>query len=123
MSRFVDRNASDEIVLANGDRVTVRQKLTAPEQTELSRQLFPMRLDQRTNQVHIEPEDYRIQKLRLVKAYLVDWSFADDAGTPVPFAAARIDELDQDTIDEIAEGIDRLIAERAAVREKKDEMS
>ena len=119
MSRFVDIEASDEITLANGDKVTVRQRLTAPEDAELVRRLMRMRIDAKTGAVQAEEGDWHLQRVHICEAYLLGWDFRDDEGKVMGFERALIRQLDQDTVVEIATAIDALQAARREAAEKK----
>ena len=118
MSRFVNRQATDKIDLANGDKVEVRQRLTASEEAELTRCLMRLRFDSKSGQVDIQEGDWHLQRIAIVKAYLVGWTFTDDEGNPVAFEPAIIDDLDGATVTEIAQGIDKLQAEHTAANAK-----
>ena len=118
MSRFVNRQATDKITLANGDKVEVRQRLIAAEESELTRCLMRLRFDSKSGQVDIQEGDWHLQRIAIVKAYLVGWTFTDDEGNPVTFEPGIIDDLDGATITEIAQSIDKLQADRTAVNAK-----
>lgn len=119
MSRFVNRQATDEITLSNGDRVQVRQRLAAAEDAELTRCLMRLKVDASTGKVDVQEGDWHLQRLVVIKAYVVGWDFKDDEGKPVPFDPTLIDDLDGDTIDEIARAIDAQQKARKEASEKK----
>ena len=121
MSRFVDKTATDEIKLKAGDSVQVRQRLTAPEKAALRKRLFRLEADMRTGDIRVADIEFHRQQLELVRSYLAGWSFKanDDDDEPVPYSPERVDDLDDETIIEIADGINRLQSERDSEREKK----
>lgn len=112
MSRFVDVTASDEIVLANGDRCTVRQKLTAEEDAALTRNLMRLKFDTSKGEAQVEEGDWHLQRVRIAEAYLLGWDFKDNSKKVVPFTPENIRRLDSDTINEIATAIDALQGKR-----------
>lgn len=106
MSRFVDDSATDEVTLSNGDKVWIRQRLTAPEQAALTRSLVTVQVDTATMQAREIAADWTSAYLGIVRAYLVNWNFRDDSGNAVPFSRPMIEKLDEDTVNEIARAID-----------------
>lgn len=119
MSRRVNREAIDEIVMANGDRVWVRQKLTAVEQAELTKQIVNLRYDGESNETVLKEGDWHLSKVNICRAYILRWDFKEDDGTEIPCTPEVIGELDQETVNEISAVIDRLQAEHREMREKK----
>ena len=119
MSRFVNRTAIDEIVLANGDRVTVRQRLTAAESADLTRNMMHLRFDSNTKQVELAEGNWHRQRIEIARAYIVSWSFTDEAGVSVPYLPALIEDLDEATITEITAAIDALQTQHREESEKK----
>ncbi|MFH1602532.1 MAG: hypothetical protein ABIH03_01330 [Pseudomonadota bacterium] len=117
MSRFVNREASDLITLGNGDTVQVRQALSAREDALLRRNLF--RWEFADGNVRIADSEWYLQHIEVCKAYVLDWSFADDQGRKLDYRPELIDDLDADTVQEIAAGIDGLQAQRRVERTKK----
>lgn len=115
----MNRQATDELILAGGDKVKVRQRLTAAEEAELTRGLMRLRVDGATGTVDVQEGDWHLQRLAVVKAYILGWNFTDEDGTPVPFNLEKVDDLDGDTIEEIARLIDVAQKERRELREKK----
>ena len=107
-SRFARPDTTD-LPISNGDRLTVKRRLTHADSRRLrGMQAIP---------TMAEPG--------VVMAYLVDWTLRDDAGKPVPIDGAShdalahaIDALDEDAFDEIYAVIaahrDAMQAERAA---------
>lgn len=119
MSRFVDKTRRVVLTLENGDIVTVRERLTTAELTALKDRLFALKFDLKEGTITPRLEDvkWQTQQIELVRAYVVDWSFKDDAGEVVPCTPEAIDLLDQDTVVEIAVQIDALRKARAEQRE------
>lgn len=119
MSRFVDRAATDEVTLANGDRVWVRQRLTGEDQALLSRELVKMSLDAASGEVAVEEFTWYNQQVAVCRAYLVRWDFRDDEEQAVPFSPEAVNRLDDYTVAEIAQAVDRLQKTRREAFQKK----
>ncbi len=125
MSRFVDRAATDVITLANGDKVWVRQKLTAREQAALDGKLirFEMDMSESDEKAVMRPRmvsgDWHEQKIEVCRAYIIDWDFKDDAGNVMTYSPEAFESLDDETIQEIAVAIDNLRAAHREAAEKK----
>ncbi len=117
MSRFVNREATDIITLANGDTVRVRQRLTGKEQAQMQGRLFHMEFDSEEKTTKLSGE-WAAQQLEVCRSYVLGWDFKDDQGNEVPFKIEQLDEVDQDTIEEIAKGIDGLQTARKEATEK-----
>ena len=120
MSRFVDQSDTVDIVLANGDHVTIRAKLTAVEDARLNSNLIKMQFNSVTKQPEIIEGNWFLRKVDIAKAYLTAWDFKDNSGQVAPYRSALIETLDQATVDEIASAIDSYLVERAVVQEKKE---
>ncbi len=119
MSRFVNRQATDEIVLTNGDTLQVRQRLTAAEDAELTRNLVQLKFDAKTGEAEVVTGDWHLMRQATVRAYVVTWDFKDDEGNLVAYATKLVDTLDSETVDEIAKAIDGLQTKRKDLHEKK----
>ncbi len=119
MSRFVDKTATDEIILKNGDRVQVRRGLTAAELGALYEAAAQMEYDTVTQQAKMTGVRWGSGRSRTLKAYIVDWNFQDDDGKPVPYKPELVDELDEATVDELNEALGKLMEARDAERTKK----
>lgn len=118
MSRFVDRTATVEITLANGDTVQVRQKLTGVEQATLGRTLVKLKFDAEAGQMSMEEGDWHLQRIGIVKAFVTGWDFKDETGAPVPYTAEAVDNLDAETVAELSKAIDDLQRHQAEVETK-----
>lgn len=119
MSRFVNRTATDIIEMDNKDKVWVRQKLTALEQSELDKNLIRMELKADTQTPEMKMGDWHRQRIEICRAFVVNWDFKDDNGEIVVFNAELMEELDSETINEIATKIDLLQRARLEDSEKK----
>lgn len=129
MSRFVNMTAVDVVTLSNGDQVKVRQALSAEESAMLNKNLVHMEYQvdnddkgQRTGEMIFKGGEWYLQKIAICRAYLVDWDFKDDGGEPVSYDPALVSQLTEETVNEIAEGIDSLQnarREQFAKKEKK----
>lgn len=119
MSKVVNRTAVDEIILADGDRVTVRQQLAAAEEAILANSAIRCVVDSASGVVRMSDIDPFRARIEICKAYVVGWNFRDDDGAPIPYTPAIVDELDGAVVVEIAENIDRLQRARREVQEKK----
>ncbi len=99
-SRFV----TPEVVrlpLSDHEWVDIKKRLNTGEQraifARMARDITP------GDKIALKPEE--VGKAKIAE-YLLGWSFVDDDGRPVPFAAAQIDNLDPETYREIREAID-----------------
>ena len=117
MSRFI----KPEIVrlpLSHGDWITVKKYLTAGEQRRAETRLLKAAPAGGLPQVNWE-----LVQLSPVVEYLIDWSFVDDAGHPVPIrdmpADVVIDILNSLDSDSFTEIVDALNAHVKAVAEEK----
>jgi len=119
----VNQAATDEIVLSNGDSVQVRQRLTAREEAELSRNLIQLKYDVKTGEANVEVGEWYLQQLVIVKAYLLGWDFRDDEGELQAYRPELVLQLDGDTVSEIAKAIDACQAKRKELLEKKESMT
>ena len=118
MSRFLKPEVV-RIDLTGGDWITIKKQLTAGEQ----RRVFA----RTTKQIRVgEPIQIDLEKAGLcnLAEYLIDWSFTDQAGQPVPirdmpaeYVEATLNSLDPDSFNEITRAIDD--HEKALAEEKK----
>ena len=108
MNRFVNVEATDEITLANGDKVMVRQRLTAEEDASLVRNLMRLSFDVSSGEAKVTEGDWHLQRLRICQTYVKGWNFTDNDGKEVLCGYGTIAKLDSDTVNEIAEAIDAL---------------
>jgi pectin methylesterase-like acyl-CoA thioesterase len=117
MSRFL----KPEVVrlnLSHGDWITVKRELTAGEQRRVfARTAKPVNAGEK---VEIDLEKAGLCKM---VAYLIDWSFTDDAGKPVAirdmpaeYVMDMLNNLDGESFTEITAAID---AHEKAVEEEK----
>lgn len=85
----------------DADFIDIKRELNAGEQrklfTDLVKQMHP------GEKVELKPELVGMTK---VVAYLLDWSFLDNEGRPVPVSEAAINNLDTETFQEITKAID-----------------
>lgn len=119
MSRFVDRAKTDVITMSNGDKVEVRQRLSAAERAELNRNIVHMEYSIKSGEMRVTEGEWYRQKIEVLRAFIVDWDFKDDAGQTIPYKAALVEDLDEETVDEIADAIDKFQANRRDMAEKK----
>ena len=123
MGRFVNMTATDSITLRNGDQVQVRQMLSAEEAANLKKNLIRFEYkatEDGSSQVIATGGEWYRQRIEICQAYLVDWDFTDDAGQKVTYNPDLVASLTEDTVDEIAEGIDGLQAARREQFTKKE---
>lgn len=118
MSRFVDRAATVEITLRNGDKVQVREKLTGVEQAALTRNLVKLKFDAADSKMTMEEGDWHLQRIDIIKAHVVSWDFTDDAGQSVPYTPEAVDTLDTETVAELGEAIANMQRKQAEAIEK-----
>jgi len=117
VSRFVNKEATDIITLSNGDKVLVRQKLTAPEQAALEGRLFSLEYKSGSEQAELH-SNWHMQKIDICRAYIVSWDFKDDDGNDVAYSPETLDTVDSGTVADIAEAIDKLVTARKEANEK-----
>lgn len=86
MSRFV-KPETVTLTLENGDRLIVKKELTCGEQRAANARIYVMGDDGRRR---VDP---LLIGLGTVIAYLVDWTFTDDAGQIVPIRGLSFDDL------------------------------
>ena len=86
MSRFV-RPQTRTLTLANGDQLTVRERLTAGEQRAHFARLYTPGPDGR---YQVNP---LMAGMAVIVAYLLDWNFKDDQDQAVPIRDLAPDEL------------------------------
>ena len=118
MSRFLKPDIV-RINLSRGDWITIKKELTAGEQ----RRVFA----RTTKHVRAgEPIEIDLEKAGVsnLAEYLIDWSFTDQAGHPVPirdmpgdYIIATLNSLDAESFNEITKAIDD--HEKALAEEKK----
>ena len=86
--------------LAGGDWIEVKARLTAGEYHDrLAREY-------RTNPDNGKTEvDTRGSTVSIILAYVVDWSYVDDKGAPVPFTEDALRAVDVDTWREIRDAV------------------
>lgn len=99
--------------LSEGRWIDVKKRLTAGETRKMLTRLIKGWNDDGVRQ--IDPEFVGLTKLL---AYVLGWSFTDDAGKPVAFNAKAIDDVDPDLYGEMIAAVDTHIQaqeqERAA---------
>src|SRR4030095_6390817 len=115
MSRFVQPDTRT-LTLANGDTLTVRARLTAGE----ARAQWGRHYDEKGNLIRNPAQ----RNLSLVVAYLLDWSFRNEAGEPVSLRGrspedviAIVDALDEASFEEVVKAID---AHAGAMKAERD---
>jgi hypothetical protein len=91
MSRFVTPG-TETLTLANGDRLIVKRQLSCGEERAHMARLY---VPQESGLLRVNPLQIGIAT---VVAYLVDWTFTDDDGAPVPIRGLAPDDL-QNVID------------------------
>lgn len=107
MSKRVRFQKTDttQLPLSDGDWVEVRVRLSGAERRKMSARAFSsMRATSSNPEIGV---DFAALGLSRIKAYLVDWSFDDAAGKRVPCTEAAIDALDEETLVEIDEALDK----------------
>lgn len=118
MSRFV-RPDTVTLPLSNGDTITVKKRLNAGEQRARFARMYQAGAN---GGLTVDPMQVGMP---IITAYLVDWTFTDDAGRKVPIAGVSaddltsvIDSLDVDSFREIRMAIEA--HEAAQVAESED---
>lgn len=111
-TRFVDKKATREVEMANGDHITLRQSLTGAERAELGGRLLDTEFDPATGVSRVRGLHLHRARIEVAHAYLVGWDFCDDEGQAVPVSRDAIESLDEDTIQEVCAHVDRLHRER-----------
>jgi hypothetical protein len=99
-NRFVTPHVI-RLPLSDGDWIDVKQELNAGEERAIFADAVKnMVAGQKTE---LDPE--QVGKTKLIH-YIVGWSFVDANGTPVPFSAAALSNLDTETYIEIVDAVD-----------------
>lgn len=116
MSRFV-RPVRVLLTLANGDTITVKERLSAGEQRAM---FVRMRRAGDDDLLRVDPMQVGLARLT---AYLLDWSLTDDAGQRVEIrdrgiaeVEAILNSLDPDAFQEISVALDAHIGAVTAAR-------
>jgi hypothetical protein len=86
MGRFV-RPETCILTLANGERLTVKKRLSSGEHRAMFARMYLKAAD---GTLKVNPLEMGIA---LVTAYLIDWSFEDDDQAPVRIRGLSVDEL------------------------------
>ena len=94
MSRFV-RPDTKTLVLANGDQLIVRARLTAGEQRAQYARMYTTAPDGRLQANPL------MLGVGMIVAYLLDWNLLDDAGQ-----AVRIRDLSADDLQQVIDSLD-----------------
>ena len=117
MSRFV-RPETRTLVLANGDRLIVRKRLTAGETRAQYARMYAQGADGNLKRNPL------MSGMGIIVAYLLDWNLTDDTDRPVVIKdlspadlQAVIDNLDMESFDEIKSAIELHEREMAAERQ------
>ena len=111
-NRFV-KPSIDRLPLSDGDWIDVKHELNTGE---VRRVFTEMIKEQQAGALAvINPERVGITK---ILAYVVGWSFIDDAG-PVPFSESALTHLEIDTFHEIQDAIEAHDAAREDEREER----
>ena len=117
MSRFIKPEAV-RLPLSGGDWITVKKHLTAGEQRRAETRLLKA-----TPAGGLPQVNWELVQLSPVVEYLIDWSFVDDAGHPVPIhdlpADVLIDILNSLDSDSFTEIVNALNAHVKAVADEK----
>lgn len=94
MSRFV-RPQTTKLPLSNGDTITIKSRLSSGERRAAFSRLYLADTD---GKLRVNPLQ---SGLAMMTEYLVDWTFTDDDGAPVPIRGLSIAELESvlDTLD------------------------
>jgi hypothetical protein len=111
MHEFVEP-AIVKLPLSGGRYLIVKQRLNAGE----SRRWFARMLRDLSpgEKLRLDPAKIGLTKLC---EYLVDWSFTDPTGKPVPISEAALDNLESDLYAEIVAAVDAHEAAEAVKRE------
>ena len=108
--RFVEPDTR-RLDLTDGDWLDVKVELTAGETRELFGRMRPYVTPGETNQLIAK----EVAIARLV-AYVVEWSFRDRAGKPVPVTSDTIDAVDMETFQEMLAAVDAHLAAQETKR-------
>lgn len=120
---FATDDERDEIVLSCGNKVWVRQTLSANARSSFQRALIQMEMDARTGQVSVKNLSWEQNAILVCQAYLIGWDFVDEHGQPIPYRREDVPGFKEDLLDEISRGIDRLQDARQKAKEGKGETS
>lgn len=100
------------LALSDGDFVDIKNELTAGEErASYARMTKVLEAGCRPQ---LDPEQVELATL---VAYVVNWSFTDQAGSPVPVTESALKQLDADTFKELYTAIET--HERALADQKK----
>lgn len=99
--------------LSDGDWIDVKKELNAGEQ----RRIFTGLVKSMTAGEKAELNPEHVGKTKILE-YVVDWSFMDAEGQPVPFSASALDAIDPSSYAEIMAAVD---AHDEAAEQARDE--
>ncbi len=116
---FATDDERDEITLTCGNKVWVRQSLSAEARSSFQRALIQMEMDARTGQVSVKNLSWEQNAILVCQAYIIGWDFVDHEGNPVGYSKALVPNLKEDLLDEISRGIDQIQERRRQVKEGK----
>lgn len=109
-SRFVKPNVV-RVDLTEGDWLDLKQELTVGEARGV---LFGTLIEQADGSYR---RDLDAAVMARLLAYIVAWSFVDEAGKPVPVSADAINALDVSTLTELIAAVNKHEASRPIVAE------
>lgn len=93
----------DRLNLSDGDWIEVKGQLNNGEQKKL--ESVGLKPPIRSNGEVITPIDWETHEIERVLIFLVDWSFRDANGKPVPVSKEALKALDIDSFKEVNDAI------------------
>lgn len=105
-SRFVDAKA-ERLSLSGGDWIEVRRRLSGADTRRFQTAGFTRVVPPSGDQKAEIAVDFATAALARTVAYLIDWSFKDASGTRVPCTKDAIYRLDEATLKEIEDALDK----------------
>lgn len=92
--------------LSEGDWIEVKNQLTAKEKADLAGAGVPS-FQQRDGKGQAFTLDFAALKLARIPIYVVRWSLADAAGNQTTPSIENVEQLDDDTVNEIDDLLDK----------------
>jgi hypothetical protein len=102
VTEIAESEARLKVAEQDGAYIDVKRELTARETRQAFAQMVKDRTMHQGQEIDLDAEHVGFA---MIRQYVVGWNFVDDAGTPVPFTLDAIDNLDQQTFQEIDDAI------------------
>lgn len=110
-SRFVSAGVT-RLPLSDGDWVEVKNEISWQEQRRITASAWSPRMDVNTQTWDAEMNWTEVEFERMA-TYIVDWSFRDADDKPVAVSRSALNNLRQDTVDEIKAALDAHVARQS----------